>query len=202
MFLASGAILVLQVSLSRILSVISGYHAAFLVASLAMLGLTASAIDAYAAKTRDPASFDASMAARAGERGAVVLVVALLVLFQSGRLPDAFASLGSMVGVFGVLAAFHQGGFLVAFLLDRFANDVSRVYFVDLVGAAAGCVLAVVLLGSIPAPVVMVACAVALGVAGALLSEATRRALIAPALAFLALVGGLSTPLFAVHRAK
>ena len=201
MFLVSGSILVLQVSLSRVLSVIASYHAAFLVASLAMLGLTASAIDGYVKKQRDPASFNEDDAASAGARAALILAGSLLVLLQTGRF-ESLATAGTVIGVIGVLATFHQAGYVVAFLLDRHAADVARVYFIDLVGAAAGCGLAVALLGFVPAPTVMLVCGAAVALAALAIAKDRRLPGAAVAVAFLAVLLGGVTPLYRVHRAK
>lgn len=201
MFLVSGAILVLQVSLSRVLSVVASYHAAFIVASLAMLGLTASAIDAYAHKTKAPETFDEDAAAQAAGRAGLILAGALLVMLQAGRF-DALAVPGGILGILGVLATFHQGGYVVAWLLDRYAADVSRVYFIDLVGAGTGCGVAVVLLGFLPAPVAMLVCGCAIALGGLLLARERRFPAAAAAVAVLAAVLGVATPLYAVHRAK
>jgi hypothetical protein len=201
MFAVAGAILVMQVALSRLLSVVVSYHSAFLVASLAMLGLTASAIDAYAKKLRDPEAFDEEGAARAAGRGGLILAASLLVMMQAGR-SDALAMPGAVVGVLGVLGAFHQGGYVVAFLLDRYSADVSRVYFADLVGAAAGCGVAVALLGFLPAPAVMLACAAAIAASGLLLEGRKAFPLAATLVVATATVLSTTTPLYRLHRAK
>lgn len=201
MFLVSASILVLQVALSRLLSVVVSYHAAFVVTSLAMLGLTASAIDAYANKLRSPDTFDEDGAGRAAGRAGLILAGSLLVTLQAGR-SENFAAIGSLVGGLGVLATFHQGGYVVAFLLDRYAGDVSRVYFVDLVGAAAGCGAAVVLLGFLPAPVAMLVCGVTIAAGGLLLARQRAFPAVATAATALAAVLASVTPLYQVHRAK
>ncbi|MCB9695379.1 MAG: hypothetical protein H6738_01175 [Alphaproteobacteria bacterium] len=201
MFLVAGAILVMQVAFSRVLSVIASYHAAFLVASLAMLGLTASAIDAYARKVKHPDAFGPDHAARAAGRAALGLTASLFVLLEAGRW-ESISSLGVLIGVFGVLFTFHQGGYVIAWLLDHYAADVSRVYFVDLVGAATGCVVAVLLLGFLPAPVVMLACGAAIATGGVLLATDKRLPAFGAAVALTATLMGTTTPLFQVHRAK
>src|SRR5262249_27862175 len=154
MALVSSSVLAMQIALTRILSVVADYHGAFLVVSIVMLGLSASAVDVYVGRLRSRGNIDPAIAARAATLGALGAAGGLIAILESGRVP-ALSTAGLGLGSVLFLAAFHEAGWVVAWLLDRFSADVSRVYLVDLVAAAGGCIAAVGLLNALPTPSVV-----------------------------------------------
>lgn len=148
--LVAAVLLLLQITATRLLSATVSYHGAFGILGLVMLGLAASA----AAVFRDRSAMvvdDDLPAANAVERGALALLLLAVGYVGASALPGAASAAALLlVAGGGLYAAFHLGGYAVAWLLARWHHDVSRLYFADLVGAAAGCAIAIPLLGTLP----------------------------------------------------
>lgn len=172
MFLVAMTVLILQIAITRVLSVTVSYHSAFVVIALVMLGLAASAISAYLRITRKtPPEGRAAVATAAcwagGITAAAVLVYVHIVAAGGFARSQNFQTLLAAIVFY---AAFYQCGYVVAALLTHFARDVSRLYWSDLCGAALGCLIVVPLLGSMSALNVALLSAALLGVAGLLLA--------------------------------
>jgi len=147
-FLVSLSNLMLELMLTRICSVVMYYHFAFLTVSLALLGISVSGICVYLFARRFPperATFQASLFSLLFAFSILLALVAILLLPFKIE-----ASLGSVVTPMGlrlilvVLAIalpFAFAGFCLSIILKHFAGQVSRIYFMDLVGAGLGCVL-------------------------------------------------------------
>jgi Spermine/spermidine synthase domain len=165
MFSTTLVTLAMQVCVSRILSVTQSYHYAFLIVALAMLGMAASAITVFVESKRTDGKELGP--ARSLQIGAVLLTV--------GTFGFAFAGYRVVVAVAeaGLASAFYFCGYVVAWALTRYARDIARLYLFDLLGAAAGCLLAVVLLDRTSPLNVLLLCALALALAGMLMARAT-----------------------------
>jgi hypothetical protein len=148
LFLVTLSTLMLQVVQTRILSVALWYHLAFFVISAAMFGLTAGAVWVYLRGERftekslpgDLARYSAALAG----------VVALTLAVQMTLAPTFQRSL-SFVVVWVELAIvislpFFLSGVVVSLALTRSPFPIGRVYGVDMLGAATGCLAAVVVL--------------------------------------------------------
>lgn len=168
---ATGAIvLVLQITLTRLLSVTVSYHAAFAVIALVMLGLAASATSVFVQRARavPPTLTDAAnkLLLAAG-----VLTGGILAFVWLGAVP--MGPVGPMVlqGFIGLVffATFWLCGWVVAFLLAEYHRDVARVYWSDLTGAALGCLITVPLLDVASAQNVALLCALACAASALLL---------------------------------
>ena len=147
-FLVSLSNLMLELMLTRICSVVMYYHFAFLAVSLALLGIGVSGICVYLFARRFPperATLQASLFS------ILFAFSILLALAATLLLPfKVEASLGSVTTPMGlrliliVLAMalpFAFTGFCLSIVLKHFAGQVSRIYFMDLVGAGLGCIL-------------------------------------------------------------
>ncbi len=184
----SAVVLLLQLVANRIMSATVGYHSAFAVIALVMLGLAASATSVFL-RGRGAGPADLGVAAAMLVRGAIVAGLGTLAFVWVGALPIATAvalqTLAAAV-VFG--ATFWFAGWAVAFLLADYHTDVGRVYWVDLSGAAVGCLVAVPILDIISAMDAVLLCGIVLAAAGiALAWEAPERPVRGPAL----VAGGL-----------
>ncbi len=140
--LVTAATLMLQIIETRIVSVISWYHLAFFVISIAMFGLTAGAVFVYlrADKFRpERMSYDLTVAALA-----FALATDLAVLVQLTLVTGASPSLTSLVAwaEFALCLAipFFFSGVVVSLALTRSPYPIGQVYGADLIGAAIGCV--------------------------------------------------------------
>jgi SAM-dependent methyltransferase len=143
-FLLSLATLLLELALTRVLSVALWYHFGFLVISTALLGFGVSGVTlAVWDWLRERAPLDRALAALA--LGFGLSTIASFWLMQ--RIPfDPFSLLADrrqllfMPLYYVVIAApFFFSGLAIALLLTRGSRDVNRLYAFDLVGAGAGC---------------------------------------------------------------
>jgi len=152
--LVTAATLMLQIIETRIISVISWYHLAFFVISIAMFGLTAGAVFVYLHRERfkpEQLSYDLAVAALA-----FALTTDLAMLVQLTLVTGASPSLTSLVAwaEFALCLAvpFFFSGVVVSLALTRSPYAIGNVYGADLIGAAAGCIGVLVLLNVMSGP--------------------------------------------------
>jgi hypothetical protein len=157
-----------ELALTRIFSVTMYYHFAFLAISIALFGLSASAVLVYVLRRRLASIPTAHLLTRAALLHAVgtVVALALLVRIHVG-LNYSVSNLVLMLVVY-LLAAlpFLTGGAVIAIAFTRLAARINVVYASDLLGAAIGCLALLPLLDQFGAPgVVLAAAGLALGAA-------------------------------------
>ena len=152
--LITAATLMLQIVETRIISVTSWYHLAFFVISIAMFGLTAGAVWVYLrSEAYRPAQLSYHLSV-ASLGFALATVFALLV--QLTIVTSLPASVMSFVvwAEFAVALSlpFFFSGIVVSLALTRSPYPVGIVYGMDLLGAALGCLGALVLLNLVSGP--------------------------------------------------
>src|SRR2546425_4709106 len=152
--LVTAATLMLQIIETRIISVTSWYHLAFFVISIAMFGLTAGAVFVYLHKERfrpERLSYDLTVATLA-----FALTTDLAIVVQLTLVTGASPSLTSLVAwaEFALCLAFpfFFSGVVVSLALTRGPYPIGKVYGADLIGAAMGCIEALVLLNMTSGP--------------------------------------------------
>jgi hypothetical protein len=150
LFLVTLATLVLEILDSRLLSVVTWYHLAFLAVSLAMLGMAAGAVFVFLRGS----DFSGAGAATALPRYCTWLAVAIpashianlaipIPVIERVAPMDALSLALSTI----VLATpFVLAGIVVTIALTRTGGPIGRLYAADLLGAALGCVLVIPLL--------------------------------------------------------
>ncbi len=143
-----------QIVQTRILSVATWYYLAFLIISLAMFGITAGAVWVYLRRERFSARTLAGDLAYFCSAAAVV--TALCAVLQTTL---SLVGTRSMTGIavwfeliFCLVLPFFLSGIVVSLALTRSPLRIGRVYAVDLAGAAAGCLGALLLLDLTDAP--------------------------------------------------
>ena len=165
----------LELSLTRIFSVVFYYHFAFLAISVALFGLGAGGVFSYIV-----AGWRGKFFARLGTLAAAdaLCVVASLwfILSRSNHLTTAgFAA----VYVASALPFFLAGA-VVSLAISEAIERVDRAYFFDLAGAAGGCLLLIPFLNAFGGPNTVIAAGVFYCVSGAiwfnLAGSAKRRA--------------------------
>jgi len=175
---AAGAVLALEIGLTRIFSYTIWYHFAYLTISVALLGYGAagSALAAWPGLGRAGWLPWWAVAAEAGVLACLLVVRALpLDPLQLGS--DA-GQLARLVAYYAAVALpFLCGGFLVAAPLQRYARSVGRLYFADLVGAGLVCAAMVPLIWAVQTPVATALATVALAAAAVAYAEPGRRLL-------------------------
>ena len=137
-----------EIALTRIFSVTMWYHFAFVAISVALFGMTVGALLVYLLPRwfrdrRRQAAALASSSLLFGVALAVCFVTQLAIPFS----PRAHARRRWSIVVTCVVISipFVFSGIVVCLALTRFPRRVNRLYAADLIGAALGCVLLVVL---------------------------------------------------------
>jgi len=139
--LTTGATLLLELSLTRIFSVVFYYHMAFLAISIALFGLGAGGVFSYVV-----AGWKAPLFTKLGRLSAVnslLVVLALLVVLGQRSNPSNW---DLALIYFTTALPFFVSGTVVSLAVSETIARVNRVYFFDLLGAAGGCLLLIPLL--------------------------------------------------------
>ncbi|MBI4579845.1 MAG: hypothetical protein HY718_09095 [Planctomycetes bacterium] len=168
-FLVTLGSLLAELSLTRVFSVLLWYHFAFLVISLALVGLSAGAASVFVAPRlshRGPAAFRLAASSLIGG----LTTAGLMVLLLRFRMTEQ-VSAGMLVRIVAVcvLSAvpFYFIGVVTSLAVREAGTRVSVVYAADLFGAAVGCVAFVPLVNVLGAPLTMFAAGAACGLASA-----------------------------------
>jgi hypothetical protein len=157
------ATLVLELSLTRIFSVVFYYHFAFLAISVALFGLGAGGVFSYVV-----AGWRGSLFSKLGTLAmadSLLIILSLtFILTRSGETTNL-----TLAGVYlaGALPFFLAGA-IVSLAISETVERVDRVYFFDLLGAAAGCLLLIPLLKALNGPNTVIASAVLLTASAAI----------------------------------
>jgi len=197
------ATLILELSLTRIFSVVFYYHFAFLAISIALFGLGAGGIFSYLLSSRR-----GDLYAKLGALGVATSLSAVLALWfilsRSGDLSNATLALVYLASA----APFFFAGAVVSTVISEAVERIDRAYFFDLAGAAAGCLLLIPFLQWFGGPDTVIAAAVMYGVAAAFWFNQAGRSraraaavLLALLLVTLMVVNG-KTRIIDIHSAK
>lgn len=168
MFLTAFCTLALQVTLARLLSVITWYHLAFLAISTAMLGMTAGAVKVYL----DPKRFEGGKLCAEAGRTCVAYALAapaalvLLCLLPLDLQPTAMSYLGFLVATVTCALPFYFAGIVASALITKSGLPIGRLYASDLAGAALGCLFVLGGLEILDAPSLILLCAGVAALAG------------------------------------
>ena len=141
-FVVTLVTLMYEILLTRIFSVTMYYHFAFMAISIAMFGMTVGGIVVYLHPAYSRQDQAVPQMGRSSFLLAVWIVIGILThLFVPFYTGTSLKGLASMVVTFALLsAAFVYSGICVCLALTKFPRQVSRIYAVDLAGAASGCV--------------------------------------------------------------
>ncbi|MBL8216803.1 MAG: hypothetical protein JNK87_39150 [Bryobacterales bacterium] len=157
------ATLILELSLTRIFSVIFHYHLAFLAVSIALFGLGAGGVLSYLVGGPKQTVFQ-----RLGILSTANAVAVLgSLMFLLSRNTDA-GNLTLAAVYFASALPFVISGTIVALAINETVERIDKVYFFDLIGAAGGCLLLVPFLNSLGGPNTVIAAGVLFAAAGAI----------------------------------
>jgi hypothetical protein len=157
------ATLTLELALTRIFSVVFYYHFAFLAISIAMFGLGAGGVFSYVVAARPGGLFE-KLGSLVWLNALVVLGALLFVISRAGELGNL--TLGTVYFVSAL--PFFLAGTVISLAVSEAIERVDRVYFSDLFGAAAGCLVLVPLLQLVGGPNTVLAAAILYAVAAAM----------------------------------
>jgi len=161
--LTTMATLLLELSLTRIFSVVFYYHFAFLAISIALFGLGVGGVFSYVV-----AGWKGSVYMWMGRLSALnglLAIGALLVILAQQRNPTNW---DLAIIYFTTALPFFVSGTIVSLAISEAIERVNRVYFFDLMGAACGCLLLIPLLNGFSGPNTVVAAAIAFAAAAAI----------------------------------
>ena len=157
------ATLLLELSLTRIFSVVFYYHLAFLAISIAMFGLGIGGVLSYVV-----AGWKASLFVKLGRLSAVnsLLVVGALAVILSR--PNTLSNWDYVLVYFTTAIPFCVSGIIVSLAISETMDRVNRVYFFDIMGAALGCLLLLRFLDWFGGPNTVIAAAIFFAVGAAI----------------------------------
>lgn len=157
------AALLMELSLTRIFSVVFYYHFAFLAISIALFGLGVGGVLSYVV---------------AGWEGPVYRKLGLVSLANAGFTLAAVTFVltrGAEIGFFIFFLIFFLtslpflgAGIIVSLVIAETIERVDRIYFFDLLGAAGGCLALVFLLNTFGGPNTVIAVAILFSAAAAI----------------------------------
>ncbi|MHA4847348.1 spermine/spermidine synthase domain-containing protein [Flavitalea antarctica] len=147
-FLVSLATLLLELSLTRVMSVALWYHFGFLVISTALLGFgTAGVVLASWKKLREEMDLSQTLSWLSLVFGAIT-IFSFWALQQIPFNPFSVATDKRQLFIMPlyyitISIPFFISGLIISLLFTRLSGNMSRLYAVDLIGAALGCLLIV-----------------------------------------------------------
>lgn len=149
-FLIALSTLLLEFTLTRVLSVALWYHFAFMIISVALLGFGISGVVYSVSKKLNETETDKLLTILALLYGTSVIVCFLLM----NKIPfDPFSLLTDPVQLLYlplyyllITIPFFFAGLIITILLSVFKNSVSKLYFFDLTGAGLACLAFVLII--------------------------------------------------------
>lgn len=201
-FLIAFAGLALEITLARVLSVLTWYHLAFFAIATALLGMTAGATSVYLLPDRFTPAHLPRRLAQACLAFALTLppAAALLFVLPLRLTPSLMSLFALLLATVACALPFYWAGIAVTAVLTRLPLPIGRLYAADLTGAALGSLFVLGGLELIDAPSLLLVIAAVGAAAGAVLAgpgDAVRRwrrgAWLAAALLAVAAVGNTQT---------
>lgn len=178
-FLVSLGVLLVEISLTRILSYTLWYHFAYVAIAVALLGYGASgaALASWERLARVPPE---RLIATASLLGAFSMVLMLLSIRWVPFLPLELTSDPSQLVwmtlyLLVVSLPFFAAGIVISSVLHHWREQTTLIYFADLVGGGIGCAAVVPTIWVVGAPGAVAVGASALGAAAVLMAPADRR---------------------------
>ncbi len=191
--LTSFAALLLELSLTRLFSVVLFYHFAFLAISIALLGLGAGGVFAYLRKSQLATADTRMLASRLCMINSVVILIVLeVVLHVPVALEVSWANFARLTALYLAAAIpFFLTGILFAVVFARETRRIPRLYGADLCGGSLACLAVVPLLNSVGGPNVILIAGAVMAAAAMIWadSHSRRRNPALLALALIALIG-------------
>lgn len=161
-FLIAFTTLALEITLSRLFSVSTWYYLAFFAISTAMLGMTAGATTVYLRKDRLGLRSlnDAVAGACMGYALVLPVVLLLLCLIPINMEYSLMPVLALLLITALCTLPFYYSGVALSIILTKYDLPIGRLYAVDLLGAALGCLFVLAGLEVFSAPSIVLICAI------------------------------------------
>jgi spermidine synthase len=200
--------LLLEVLITRLFSATMFYHFTFMAVGLAMFGVAASGVYVFLRAEKFATNVQRHLRVYAHLFAAATLAAVVFAtkwpVFKGGKVPQmGAATILHLVGlvVFTALPFFFAG-VVVSLSLTWFRDDVNRVYFFDLAGAAAAALVCGLVLGIFGGPTAVLVAAMAGLVGAALFDRTLKWRWIPVGVAALAVAANLVHPMIRVGSVK
>lgn len=172
--IVTATLLLAEIALTRVFSGTIGYYFAFMSISVAMLGLGAGSLWVTLRGTVEGHPHTRAGNAAVGLSATAAGSLLVYLMFYPSMGLDGFAGQAAYVGIFGALfLPFLCGGVLISTIFEAHHDEFAKYYAIDLVAAAAGCLVAVSLLDRVKAPLAMLVIAAFAGLAAPLFYAST-----------------------------
>ncbi|HVF29538.1 MAG TPA: hypothetical protein VNA22_01160 [Pyrinomonadaceae bacterium] len=160
-FLIAFSTLALEITLSRLLSVSTWYHLAFFAISTAMLGMTAGATTVYLKRDWiEKRNLNDTVALACLGYSIVLPVVLVLICLIPIKMERTLMPALSLLVISALCTApFYFSGLALSIILTKYALPIGRLYAVDLIGAALGCLFVLGGLEIFSGPTIVLICA-------------------------------------------
>jgi spermidine synthase len=168
--------LLLELSLTRLFSVVLFYHFAFLAISIALLGLGAGGVCAYLGRGTLARWPTQNLGAAASAVNAVAVFVTLEIVLHVPVALDLTVANFSRLSVIYLASAgpFFLTGLVFSTVFAREGNRVAPLYAADLLGGAGACLAVVPLLNWLGGPNTILFAALGMAAASAIWAEAPK----------------------------
>jgi len=195
LFMVTLATLMYEIGLTRIFSVTTFYHFAFVAISLALFGLTVGALLVYLV----PRWFPNERVVQRMWLATILFAVSIPVCLgiQLSIRFDVEWSVGGVASVIATCAIasvpFVMSGVVVCLALTKFPSRINRLYAVDLLGAGIGCLLLAVVFNAIDGPSALILVAALAGIGALFFAiHSGQRLALGAAVMVVVLLGGMA----------
>ncbi len=200
--------LLLEILVTRLFSATMFYHFTFMAVGLAMFGIAASGVYVFINEEKLAADLHGHLARNAKRFAGTTILTLVFILanpvFGNGQIPPwssrVFWQLVLLIGFTAL--PFFFAGVVVSLALTFFRDNVNRVYFWDLAGAAFAALTAGLVLSLVGGPTAVLVCAAAALGAATLFERGTRSRWFLPALGVAIVALNLITPVIKVGSVK
>ncbi len=162
LFIISFCLLALEILLTRILSVIFWYHFAFLIISVALFGITLGALIVYLLPKIFLPQLTLKHIAIYSYISSLGIILCLLSLFYLPALFTLLNIINFLMPALYILLSlpFISIGICLCLIISRFPQNISKIYSLNLIGSASGCLGIIFILNALNAPsaTVFIAC--------------------------------------------
>ncbi|MBN2417360.1 hypothetical protein JXO52_16100 [bacterium] len=177
--LTSASTILFEVALTKVFSVTMWYHFGYFTLSLALFGMGAGGLGAYFRQHYLNRRFPAILKQLTMLQAASFVVCIIFVLSVPTMDLLNFTGIVRLTSIFIFCALpFFLAGVIISTAIQHNVNNVSRIYFSDLIGAALGCLLFYVAITFLSGPgVVLFACILAIGASIAFVERNKKNAI-------------------------
>ena len=155
LFITSFTILTLEITLTRLLSVLTWYHLVFFAVSTALLGMTVGSVTVYLYPDWFHSEKLPENLTKASLIGSLIIPFCLVMLLQ---IPVQMSVLSLVTITLFSTLPFYILGICISAVLTKTSLPIGKLYASDLAGAALGCLIVLIGLEILSAPNMILVC--------------------------------------------